>query len=550
MIKGKVWLILLLSLSCTGCAKDAALVTEHLQTAASLMQERPDSSLYILEHIDSDNLSSLKNKAKYALLYSQALDKNYIDKTNDSLIFVAVDYYQEHGTEQEKMLAYYYLGRVQYNAHAYQSAIISFLQAEEYALRAEDYLYCGLIYRNISNIYNDTYNSSEELKYAQKAYDCFCQADASVHKDYALLALGIAYGNASDRAKEKELLEQTIVVAQERCDTALWGACLSSYALCHEVVQDYQKAKESILAIKNRLMLPIDHSDWSILAHCYAQENKIDSVNFCLNEAWLSADTSADSAKISLRIYLIEKKRNNSQKALEALENCDDFQNAVSKQMLQQSVITTQRDHFRIRSESAMYKLKANHRLGIIIILSICLFTGGIIIYLHRRIQRKNAEIERYMNIAGEIQDILQSKNTEMSHLVRQLFREKFEFIDSLGCTYYERQNTPNEQIAIYNEVKRAILNLGADKQTKSELERIVNLCNDDILKKIRSQIPEIKVVDYDLFCYLCAGFSYRAISIFMQMKIENVYNRKSRLKILISNSMATSKELFLQNIR
>ncbi len=75
------------------------------------MQEKPDSSLYILKRIDSDKLSRRKDKAKYALLYSQALDKNYIDKTNDSLILVAVDYYQEHGTDQEKMLAYYYLGR-------------------------------------------------------------------------------------------------------------------------------------------------------------------------------------------------------------------------------------------------------------------------------------------------------------------------------------------------------------------------------------------------------------------------------------------------------
>lgn len=154
------------------------------------------------------------------------------------------------------------------------------------------------------------------------------------------------------------------------------------------------------------------------------------------------------------------------------------------------------------------------------------------------------------MNIASDIQDVLQSKNTEMSHLVTQLFHEKFELIDSLGCTYYERRDTPNEQIAIYNEVKRAIQNLGTDKQTKSELERIVNLCNEDILKKIRAQIPEIKMADYDLFCYLCAGFSYRAISIFMQTKIDNIYNRKSRLKMLIGNSAAASKVLFLRNIR
>lgn len=520
-----------------------------LQEAETRMQERPDSALAILQQVDRTSLRSRYGKARYALLYSQALDKNYIDETNDSLILIAVDYYQEHGDEREKMLAYYYLGRVQYNDQAYQSAIISFLQAEGHALHAKDYLYCGLIYRNISDIYNDTYNTAEELKYAQKAYDCFCRADATKYRDYVLPILAVAYGNTSDRTKEKELLEQAIVLAREQCDTVLWGSCLSSYALCQEVTEDYQGAKESILSIKNRLRLPIDHSDWSTLAHCYAQENKTDSVNFCLSEAWHSADTSADSANISLRTYLIEKKRNNPQKALEALEYCSDFRNEIFRQMLQQSVIRTQRDHFRGRSESAMYKLKAEHRLGIIIILSICLLTGFIIVYLYRRIQRKNAEIERYMNIASDIQGVLQNKNTEMAQLVRQLFRERFEFIDNLGCTYYERQNTPNEQIAIYNEVKRAIQNLGTDKQTKSELERIVNLCNENILEKIRAQIPEIKDVDYDLFCYLCAGFSYRAICIFMQMKIENVYNRKSRLKILIGNSAAASKELFLQNI-
>ncbi len=521
-----------------------------LQEAEARMQEHPDSALAILQQVDRTSLRSRYGKARYALLYSQALDKNYIDGTNDSLILIAVDYYQEHGDEREKMLAYYYLGRVQYNNQAYQSAIISFLQAEKHALHAEDCFYCGLIYRNISNIYNETYNAMEELKYAQKAYDCFHRADASEHRDYMLLMLAVAYGNTSDRIKEKELLEQTLVLARERCDTTLWGACLSSYALCHEAAQNYRKAKEYILAIKNKLMLPVTLQNWSTLALCYAQENETDSVNFCLKKAWQAATSHADTVKILHRIYWIEKKRNNSQKALEALEHCNNFRDSISQQMLQQSIVAFQRDHFRRRSDLALYKLKAEHRLGIIIILSICLITGAVIVFLYRHIRQKSAEIKRYMNIACEIQDVLQNKNTEMSHLVRKLFREKFEFIDSLGCTYYEQQNTPNEQIAIYNKVKQAIQNLGTDKQTKCELERIVNLCNEDVLKKIRSQIPEIKDVDYDLFCYLSAGFSYRAISIFMQMKIENIYNRKSRLKIQIINSTATSKELFLQNIR
>ena len=51
-------------------------------------------------------------QALFALLYSQALDKNYIDETNDSLIGIAVEYYNAHPEPYRLMLAYYYLSRM------------------------------------------------------------------------------------------------------------------------------------------------------------------------------------------------------------------------------------------------------------------------------------------------------------------------------------------------------------------------------------------------------------------------------------------------------
>jgi len=42
-------------------------------------------------------------EAKYALLLSQALDKNYIDLQSDSIIAPAVRYYENHGTPDERL---------------------------------------------------------------------------------------------------------------------------------------------------------------------------------------------------------------------------------------------------------------------------------------------------------------------------------------------------------------------------------------------------------------------------------------------------------------
>ena len=86
---------MLAGLLCWGCKQTD--VTQVLDRAETCMAERPDSSLYLLRTLDKRHISGSLRKARYALLYSQALDKNYIDVDNDSLIRVAVDYYKGHG---------------------------------------------------------------------------------------------------------------------------------------------------------------------------------------------------------------------------------------------------------------------------------------------------------------------------------------------------------------------------------------------------------------------------------------------------------------------
>jgi tetratricopeptide repeat protein len=93
---------MLAGLLCWGCKQTD--VTQVLDRAETCMAERPDSSLYLLRTLDKRHISGSLRKARYALLYSQALDKNYIDVDNDSLIRVAVDYYKGHGTSHEKAL--------------------------------------------------------------------------------------------------------------------------------------------------------------------------------------------------------------------------------------------------------------------------------------------------------------------------------------------------------------------------------------------------------------------------------------------------------------
>ena len=78
-----------------------------------------------------------KERAQFALLYAIAIDKNYIDTTDFGVIRPAVEYYLNHGTAWQKMLTYYYEGRILFNAKRDAEAIISQMRALDNAMNTE-----------------------------------------------------------------------------------------------------------------------------------------------------------------------------------------------------------------------------------------------------------------------------------------------------------------------------------------------------------------------------------------------------------------------------
>lgn len=149
-MKSKVVLILLL-LVAAGCGTDSGL--SKLNDIESFIQERPDSALVCLKDFDQKALRGTKEKALYSLLFSIALDKNYIDVKADSLIRPVVDYYSHHGDKYHRFLTFYYQGRVYENAEQYSDAMDSFLKAEKYIDNTTPDEYKSRLYSSKSRIY-------------------------------------------------------------------------------------------------------------------------------------------------------------------------------------------------------------------------------------------------------------------------------------------------------------------------------------------------------------------------------------------------------------
>lgn len=169
--------------SCAGNRK----YDDLMQRADSIMNVDDDSAKVAIRMLDGVKSQlpefTQSQKMRYELLRHKAMNKAYISFTSDSIMKEVVDYYDRHGSANERMLANYVLGCVYRDLHEAPLALEYYNKATEQAdTTAADCDY-GTLYRVYSQmgfLFSKQYLPYQELnafdkaeKYAYLAKDTF-----------------------------------------------------------------------------------------------------------------------------------------------------------------------------------------------------------------------------------------------------------------------------------------------------------------------------------------------------------------------------------------
>lgn len=179
------------------------------------MNNHPDSALAVLRKINRSSLSSDKMKAKYALLMSQALDKNYIDTTSLDILQPAIDYYLRKGTADEKLRTYYYQGRIYQNRENNDSAMQSFMRGREYCGQASDTLTMANLLVAQGTILYTTYKFDDFIKVNLEAAELYRK---SGRPDYEILSLANVL-DGSILTRDKSLADSIMSIALSKINS-------------------------------------------------------------------------------------------------------------------------------------------------------------------------------------------------------------------------------------------------------------------------------------------------------------------------------------------
>ena len=507
-----------------------------------VLWENPDSALVLLEQLDSlkDGFSR-HEAAYYGLLKSIALDKNYIDVTSDSLIRPAVEYYDKQYNHYRRMLAHYYHGVVYENAHSYTSAILEYDKAEMEAEISGNNLYLGHIYEHKGFIFTETHNYVQAISCFETAISKFSLAKEGLLVDYTQYSLAVAYADANQytqadsvvrtfaRPHPNDELEQLLDLLE-----AMVFAGLKAPAA--DILNKYDSAGKAQYTL----------IDYPLHALAFERYNLPDSADFWFKEAYAHASNRTDSAAIDAIRARVEHGRKHYEAAYNLTDRALTVQDSLVMELLRQSLSNTQRDFYK---SEYVFRDKAYKRLLIIFCLTgtvffLILFSLGLT-FLYATKKRDEALKESMAELAIQ-QERISITRKDNAELTGSYFRDKFFQLQSISAQYYDADSDKQKDI-VFAVFKKTLNNLKTDSALFDMLERDLNRYCDNVMAKLRSQVPEIKGQNLRLISLFFSGMQYNSVRLILNAQsIDALKTAKSRFRKLIKDSNAPDSTLFL----
>ncbi len=529
--------------------------SEQINGIEQIVSEHPREALDSIRLLQKDFPSmSAKDKAYYSLIYAMALDKSYIDTTDTSILEPALKYYSKHGSPRQKMLTYYYLGRIYENDRQYDKSITTLMQALEQDWY--DDAYRGRAYIAMSKGHAASFNILEEARCIDSAAFYYSQSGDTLLSRLARYHQASSAINLGKYSKARQLLDELLL--HEDLESHLKANCLRQDAYVTALLDDDSRFQQALEQYAESYNMGYNLTDIYGASYAYMlyQTGEKNYAQIVLDNLDSVSDHSRAVAN-GWRSRICEHE-GDLEGAFRLQEKALAYQDSVVIAQLGQSLVATQRDYYAdkaLREQQYSELLKSRLAVLLLSIAVIVFILVGVVIILRRREIKK---VSQYESILEEVKNELlnetrngNASKQEVANLQEQ-FRRVYKHHFDLLARFYEdydiqrRNGVPEEQRN--QQILKIIEGLRGDDESGNRFEAVVNEDMNGIMDQFRQDYPSFSEQDYRLFCYYVASFSTKTISIIVRnLSADAIYMRKSRMKKHIQESDCPRRETYLE---
>lgn len=544
-----VGVVVALALSC--CGNDDTGVGERLDRAEALAGANPDSALRILGELTLDSIKSESLKARYALIVTHARFKLTGMAVKDSTINVAVGYFRKTDETDKLAMSLLYQCNMFLN-NQMGDAMLNLLEAERLLDNSDDSYAKGLYYFHLGALYQNNFNYP-------KAAEAYWQSSVLFGKDKSAILMRVATKLFEGTLYADMSLNDKAIAALNDAMKTAEGAELQGLAMlskCHLFIL-YVKTKQvdqamalepEIIALKlgNNLHSKI----YGALSWLYYYNKDDNNGEKYCDMAWKYAKSAGDSAVVSGFMTDVANLKGDYKTAYTLSQQTRKLNNEMLEKRLQRPMLASQRDYLKKELELNKQIQTAERQRNVVLLISVVILLTSIIVYLRNLNKRKRHQLDEYVDAVLDLETTMKKNNSEASELIQMLYKDQFAVLNGISDAFATHDNDVKGQKYVYNEVKRFIEQFSSDKNTLQNLENTVNKCCDNVMRKLREELPTLDELDYQQLCYHYARFSGKLIGVLMRKSQANIYMRKSRLKNKIEQSDIKSKEDILHYLR
>lgn len=540
-----------------------------MNSAEDVMWTRPDSALAALESIDTLDLRTKAQRARYSLLYTMALNKNWIDTTDLRVIQPAARYYERHGFKDDKMKMYYYLGTVQHNAGNLEDAIANYVRSMEYSAESDNLIFRGLIASAISDLYGQNQNYSAGLNYAKDALALFKKAGDSTRIWVTTGMLASLYGSRLDYERSDSLYSEFF--SSPCYDSSLYARMLMNKALGCLLRSPSEPGLSAELFRKSVDEFNGNPTTRDYCAYAYAMDLLGNSVAADNIISQLEAQ-GCPLDEIDVWYYRISRHRGEYEKALTLLEESVKDRDSTVWEAVNQSVALAQSGYYQAKSELLIQeRCIRNQRQWIFVLLGVIFCLSMFIIFIHKKKKWKhrmedmlqiNDNIDRLLsqerNIKEDYRLRLDAMEKNQSRLVerevaikdlRSRYIKAYKFqLDKLSelCSgYWESPNTNWNKDRVYEKVRRLAAEL--ESSSEGELETMIDEGLDGIMTKLRTDFPRMTERDRRFISFQILGLDAKTLSYVTGYSVATIYTKRNRLKERLLGLNSENRDLYLE---
>lgn len=485
--------------SCAGNRK----YDDLMQRADCIMDVDDDSAkvaIRILDGVKPQLLEFSKaQKMRYELLRHKAMNKAYISFTSDSIMKEVVDYYDRHGSANERMLANYVLGCVYRDMHEVPLALEYYNKAAEQAdTTAADCDY-GTLYRVYSQM--GFLFSKQYLPY--QLLDAFGKAEKYAYLAKDTLNAIINYQNKGDAydylGKKKSVVAINLRSANmfkrigDNYNAAIALGCNYSYYIEMQDTVNAKKAFEAYFSTGYEGNLNYEDSKAYVLCQkgiYYMFTGQLDSACYILKQSLKfckSFSNKAATTKALAHYYAKVNQTSLAMKyALQSSEYNDSDLVAVRKNQLQQAQAMYDYGRNQEIARIADQKAKRSMQMNYMIVLA-CVILFLLLSYIYRKqLALKKKKIAVSIKLYEDCLQKLKRLQEEKAKLVT-------ENDNRLAHVITEKENTINKLKAEINDIQ--------EKYSFSSISNVeLSLMDSSICKKIKfiEVHPRKKMSDED----------------------------------------------------